>query len=162
MIGNDVVDIIQSRLESNLQRRGFMDKLFSLQEQEMIRLSPNAEQMTWRLWSMKEASYKIYNRQTGIRAFMPLSLHCTLENVNRGSVHCNGNSYHTRTATEDNVIHTIAVCNMDDFSLIYEPAFFEIAKDNKGLPFVKNNGLIYPASISHHGKHLKRVALNKL
>jgi phosphopantetheinyl transferase (holo-ACP synthase) len=161
MIGNDVVDILQSRLESNLHRRGFTDKLFSLQEQETIQQSPDTEQMTWRLWSMKEAAYKIYNRNTGIRAFMPLSLCCTVEGT-YGKVDCNGTIYFTKTTITDGVVHTIAVCNADEFSLVYEPESFEVYKDDNGLPYVKNNGLVYPASISHHGKHLKIVGLKKV
>jgi hypothetical protein len=162
MIGNDVVDILQARSESNLQRKGFMEKLFTQEEQEIIAKSLNAEEMIWRLWSMKEAAYKIYNRETGIRAFIPLSLGCSIEDAVRGKVGCNGTTYFTRTKIYDNIIHTVAVCNADDFSLIYEPASAEIDKDNTGLPYAKSSsGLLYPASKSHHGSELKIVALQK-
>jgi phosphopantetheinyl transferase (holo-ACP synthase) len=162
MIGNDVVNLLQSRTESNLQRKGFLDKLFCPQEQQMIHEAQDAEQMTWRLWSMKEAAYKIYNRQTGIRAFMPLSLCCTIEDAMHGMVSYNGNLYFTKTTVTDNLIHTIAVCDTDDFSLIYEPEMLQVLKDSNGLPYTKDeSGLLYPASISHHGKQLKIVALQR-
>jgi hypothetical protein len=160
MIGNDVVAILQARIESNLNRKGFLEKLFSNEEQEIIAQSNNPEEMTWRLWSMKEAAYKIYNRETGIRAFIPLLLHCSIEDTIYGKV--NGNNYFTRTIISGNIIHTVAVCNADDFSFIYEPAPAEIEKDNNGLPYAKSgNGMLYSASKSHHGSELKIVALRK-
>lgn len=162
MIGNDVVDILQARIESNLNRKGFMQKLFTKEEQEIIAQSNNPEEMTWRLWSMKEAAYKIYNRETGIRAFMPLSLQCSIEDTIHGKVSCNGNTYFTETSITENSIHTVAVCNADDFRLIYEPETAMVEKDDTGLPYAKSgNGLLYPASISHHGRALKIVALRK-
>lgn len=162
MIGNDVVDINQSRLESNRHRKGFLEKLFSVQEQEIIHKATDAEQMTWRLWSMKEAAYKIYNRRTGIRAFVPLSLCCTIYSDTNGQVSCKGVVYYTRTMTNDDLIHTIAVCNINDFALIYEPEAFQVAKDEQGLPYAKSkDGSLHPASISHHGKYLKIVGLQK-
>lgn len=162
MIGNDVVDINQSRLESNRHRKGFLEKLFSVQEQEIIHKAPDAEQMTWRLWSMKEAAYKIYNRQTGIRAFMPLSLCCIIDDDTNGQVNCKGTIYHTRTSITDDVIATVAVYDANDFELIYEPDTFQVAKDEQGLPYAKSkDGSLHPASISHHGKYLKIVGLQK-
>lgn len=162
MIGNDVVDILQSRIESDWQRRGFLNKLFVAHEQQIIQQARDAEKMIWRLWSMKEAAYKIYNRQTGIRGFFPLELHCDIENNKAGKVTCKGNIYFTETDIIDNVIHTIAVCNKEDFDFVYEPDNFDVIKDSLGLPFAKgNNGMVNPASISHHGKHIKIVSLQK-
>lgn len=162
MIGNDVVDLLQSRIESNLQRRGFQDKIFSQQEQQIIHEAQDAEQMTWRLWSMKEAAYKIYNRHMGVRTFMPLSLCCTIEDTINGRVNCKGSLYFTKTTVTDSLIHTIAVCNAGDYDLVYEPEISQLLKDTNGLPYIKEqNGPLYPASVSHHGKYLKIVALQK-
>lgn len=162
MIGNDVVDIMQSRLESNWQRQGFLEKLFTASEQSLIKNAEDSEIMVWRLWSMKEAAYKIYNRQTGIRGFFPLELHCKIEGVNEGIVTCKNNIYYTETSINDKVIHTIALCNRQDMGLLYEPDASNIFKDISGLPYAKgNDGVINPASISHHGKYLKIIALQK-
>lgn len=62
MIGNDVIDILQTRRESNWRRRGFIAKLFNDEEQLLIEKSTDPESMLWILWSMKEAAYKVYNR----------------------------------------------------------------------------------------------------
>ena len=37
MIGNDVIDLAQSRKESNWQRKGFIEKLFTADEQQLIK-----------------------------------------------------------------------------------------------------------------------------
>jgi phosphopantetheinyl transferase (holo-ACP synthase) len=124
MIGNDVVDIIQSRIESNWQRGGFLDKLFTTSEQLLINRYPDPETMVWLLWSMKEAAYKIYNRQTGIRGFIALQLECTIihQNLNnfKGEVLCKDVVYYTQSVIQDSIIHTTALACNDSFYKIEE------------------------------------------
>lgn len=79
MIGNDIVDRAQAKRDSNWQRRGFLDKLFSAEEQQLIRAANDLEGMVWLLWSMKESAYKATTRKTGKRAFNPVKISCTLE-----------------------------------------------------------------------------------
>ena len=76
MIGNDIIDLTLAKLESNWQRKGFLEKLFTTFEQSLICNSENPEQMVWHLWSRKEAAYKIYHRETKIRAFIPMQIEC--------------------------------------------------------------------------------------
>ena len=80
MIGNDIVDLALAKKESNWQRNRFLDKIFTKNEQQIILNDANPEIMVWNLWSRKEAAYKIYNRETGIRGFFPLQLECFYEN----------------------------------------------------------------------------------
>jgi phosphopantetheinyl transferase (holo-ACP synthase) len=47
MIGNDVIDILQSRKESNWQRRGFIEKIYTLDEQFLITNAADPETMVW-------------------------------------------------------------------------------------------------------------------
>ena len=37
MIGNDIIDLTQSRIESRWQRKGFVEKLFTDKEQRYIK-----------------------------------------------------------------------------------------------------------------------------
>ncbi len=60
MIGNDVVDLALAKVESNWQRKGYLDKLFTTKEQNLIFCSENPTIMVWILWSRKEAVYKIH------------------------------------------------------------------------------------------------------
>lgn len=162
MIGNDVVDIIQSRKESNWQRRGFLNKLFTTEEQQLIKNYHEPEIMVWTLWSMKEAVYKIYNRQTGIRAYIPKQLVCTVDHVNLGTVIINNHTYHTKTTVQDNCIYTIATQQKLDLENIYELHNVIIIKDHNGFPYVANrhNDKKQPVSVSHHGRYFKVAAIN--
>ena len=165
MIGNDVVDIVQSRIESNWQRPGFLEKLFTTKEQVLIKGYINKELMVWVLWSMKESSYKIYNRQTGIRGFIPQKLICSISSENNdhfcGSVVCNGNLYYTDTIIKDCSIHTIAATNQHDLANIREIRNAQIVKDSLGLPYIYNpvSMDLEPVSVSHHGRCHKTIKL---
>ena len=77
MIGNDIVDLALAKKESNWKRNRFLDKIFTTKEQVLIVDAENPEIMVWNLWSRKEAAYKIYNRETGIRGYFPLQLECS-------------------------------------------------------------------------------------
>ncbi len=92
MIGNDIIDLEKAKRESDWQRRGFLDKLFTSGEQQLIWSSGNAELMIWNLWSRKEAAYKIYNRQSGERFFSPRRFVCGVD-----SVIFEGHRYYTQT-----------------------------------------------------------------
>ncbi len=165
MIGNDVIDIRQSRVESNWQRKGLREKLFTLDEQQLIATSTNSEITLWLLWSMKEAAYKIYHRQTNIRQFMPIKLVCSLNSQNRemvsGTVYCEGDVYYTQTLLCDEYIHSVAVTSLHDFNRVSEIENQGILKDKYGIPYrIMPNQIDRQAvSISHHGRYEKVVSL---
>ncbi len=49
MIGNDVIDLELAKKESNWKRKGFLTKLFTSFEQELIAKATNQEEMVWML-----------------------------------------------------------------------------------------------------------------
>lgn len=165
MIGNDVIDILQSRQESNWQRKGFIEKIFTVDEQLLIFKATNPEIMVWTLWSMKEAAYKIYNRQTKIREYIPKKLVCSIEsqhhNIVKGKVSCLGNMYHTKTMLLKNNIHTVAVSILDDLNKIIEIEKKSIVKDKNGIPYLDTplQNTLQNVSISHHGRFEKIVTI---
>lgn len=166
MIGNDVIDILQSRQESNWQRKGFVPKLFTLEEQLLISSASNPEILIWILWSMKEAAYKIYNRQTKIREYIPQKMVCSIVSQNPnfiiGNVLCCGNIYHTKTFFSKDCIHTISVSILDHLNNVIEIEKKSIIKDENGTPFLVNSlrNTIQDVSISHHGRFEKVVIIN--
>lgn len=167
MIGNDVIDILQSRQESNWQRKGFIEKLFTIDEQLLISNASDPEIMVWLLWSMKEAGYKIYNRQTKIRAYIPQKLVCTItsQNLNSitGNVICYENCYHTKTTISGDRIHTVAVTIPDNLKNVVEIENQSITKDENGIPyFTSLQNTIRDVSKSHHGRFEKVVTLSTL
>ncbi len=108
MTGNDIIDLATAAAESNWKRKGFIEKIFTLQEQRYIREATLPEEMIWKLWSMKESAYKIYTRQFGGRFFAPQKFNCTLLTGQTGKVEINNNSFHTNTSAAKNYMYSIA------------------------------------------------------
>ena len=165
MIGNDIVDLAFARQESNWKRKGFLDKIFTQNEQLQISTAMNSEVMVWNLWSRKEAAYKIYNRQTLIRGYFPLQIECfeleTIAGISFGKVSIKQKVYYTKTTITNDFINTIAVENIKDFDVI------KILKNRKniqkiaGIPslFAKENYFPRPLSISHHGRYEQIITI---
>lgn len=163
MIGNDVVDICQSRLDSNWQRKGFIQKLFTEEEQLLIANNLDTEMIIWLLWSMKEAAYKIWNRQTKIREYIPRKLVCTLLTQNShsatGQVVCCGNIYHTKSSLSKEFLHTIAVIDFQALEHVIEIDSKSMLKYENGIPYQITEDQWRPVSVSNHGRFEKVVTL---
>lgn len=163
MIGNDVVDLELAKIESNWKRKGYVEKIFTKEEQLLISNFKNQDNAVWILWSRKEAAYKIYNRQSKIRSYIPLEFHChdlsTIEGMLYGKVICKGNTYYTRTEITLNMVHTIAVNHKSDFDKVQYLTTPSVIKKNKTIPYFYDGSTIKPLSISHHGRFHSTVAL---
>lgn len=165
MIGNDIVDLALARKESNWKRKGFLDKIFTTKEQLLISNTENPEVMVWNLWSRKEASYKIYNRETLIRGYFPLQLECfdldIIDGITFGKVVIKDLIYFTKTEITTQFVHTIAVENVQDFDTIKTLENRKNIQKNNGIPsyFEKDNSVLIPISISHHGRFEQIVSL---
>lgn len=164
MIGNDVIDILQSRHESNWRRKGYIEKLFTPSEQLLISQTSDPETMLWLLWSMKEAAYKIYNRQTKIRAYIPQKLECTI--ISKNVHYATGqvileNVYYTKTNFSKDSLHTIAVTSKDHLNNVIEIEKKDIIKDHNGIPFLSqpSSSILKDVSVSHHGRFEKVVTI---
>jgi phosphopantetheinyl transferase (holo-ACP synthase) len=149
MIGNDIVDLAKAKKDSNWQRKGFLDKLFTVEEQQLILTAENPEEMVWNLWSRKEAAYKIYNRQSGERFFNPKRFVCEDDTVVFGT-----NLYYTKTQITPLFIYTIAVTSRDRFEAIHHLESRDAVQKKNGIPnwFDLVEGKLHPASITHHGR----------
>lgn len=108
MTGNDLVDLASAAADSNWRRKGLLEKIFTLPEQQYIREASSPEEMVWKLWSMKESAYKLYTRQHGGRFFAPQKLHCTIINSTTGKVKINHTIYYTTTCIDKKYIYSIA------------------------------------------------------
>jgi phosphopantetheinyl transferase (holo-ACP synthase) len=174
MIGNDIVDLNVSRQESNWQRKGWMQKIFSAEEQTAIYLSTEQEKMVWLFWSMKEAAYKIFNRSSGKICYAPVALHCTIDKINQdmalGEVLHKGIVYRTHSIIKKNHIHTIAQLtttnNKQNTAIIGKtgepirlPIHLILNKDRLGIPYLLNINTRHSinASLSHHGNYTALV-----
>ncbi|SFH43095.1 4'-phosphopantetheinyl transferase family protein [Pedobacter insulae] len=154
MTGNDLVDLNQAASDSNWQRKGYLDKIYTLAEQKILIASKDQNETVWLLWSMKEAAYKIYSRQTGIRNYAPCSLQCfdlqpDAHKVN-GKVKVADHLFYTESFISANYIHTIAALSMASLTEIkvkiytYPDTLFDYRSTE-------------PQCVSHHGKYLALV-----
>lgn len=108
MIGNDIVDLQLAKTQSNWQRKGFLEKQFTKNEQLKIQQSENPFLQVWLFWSMKEAAYKCYVQQYQIRFFAPLKFKCFINDKNTNKVVINDETYITNSTITNQYIHTIA------------------------------------------------------
>jgi phosphopantetheinyl transferase (holo-ACP synthase) len=156
MIGNDIVDLALAQQESNWQRKGFLEKLFTEKEQHLILNSNNPELMVWNFWSRKEACYKIYNRASGQRVFNPIQFECEADRVVFGD-----NIFYTQTEITPDYVYTIALTAKKNFAAIQHLENQNNIQKANGIPNWLNtkNAIVFPASISHHGRFMRVVVL---
>ncbi len=150
MIGIDLVDLHTAQLESNWRRKGYLDKVYTAEEQCRITTNPEPDKNVWLFWSMKEAAYKIWSRENNTRTYAPLSLACTLTHLTKNSatglVICGKNQYITHSHLAAAYIYTLAAADRETISKI---------KIRIGPLQVKDNyRSANPDSVSHHGKYL--------
>jgi len=161
MIGNDIVDLDLARKESNWERKGFLDKVFSAQEKCLILKDSKPELMLWNLWSRKEASYKIYNRITGIRGYFPRRLQCHYADENSGTVSIDGFVFYTQTQITDDYIYSIAVSEMPVFNKIKSLESLRNIEKENGIPYILDtvSNAVIPVSITHHGRFQRVISV---
>lgn len=109
MIGNDIVDITLAGTQSNWRRAGFLEKLFSKSEIDLVKRDKNPTAMVWRLWSMKESAYKANYRLDKIRKFNPKQMECRLIEDQLGEVKIGAVLYKIRTEMNQFYVHSIAL-----------------------------------------------------
>lgn len=109
MIGNDIVDIAVTKRETNWQRKRFLDKVFTVKEQQLIANATNPFLVVWRLWSMKESAYKSYIRYNQKRFFDPKKLSCTIDDLHYGNVAIENSKFPIRTIIQSNYIYSTII-----------------------------------------------------
>lgn len=157
MIGNDVIDLALAKVESNWQRKGFLDKIFTSNEQNLILSSENPTIMVWILWSRKEAVYKIIRQENGLRGFYPLRI----ENIDYklGLVCFESGLFYVKTSIIEDCIHTIALQNQSFNQIIEISTSTQILKKDE-IPFIVKNEKQIRISKSHHGRFEKTICFS--
>ena len=176
MIGNDIIDLSFARLESNWQRRGFLEKLFTANEQKLILTAKNSFILVWKLWSMKEAAYKIYLQQNETRFFAPKKFDCLLKSGKKGLVYFKDQIFYTSSIVSQKYIFTLAsleketkayskivtpelidktIKNKLEYGSAFSALEIEQKKSKNGAPsyYHKDMLLTRSCSISHHGNY---------
>ncbi len=182
MIGNDVVDLELAGSQSNWRRKGFLQKVFSPAEQEIITTSTDQDKMVWLLWSMKEAAYKAHQREFSLpRRLNWLTQECSILEMTSGnasgSIEIEGHFYSSSSEITSEYIHTSAekipasgfknVILEGSSSAVkkllitkvaehfdVEPDELQLKKDAHGMPFLSRKECIFfdHFSFSGHGR----------
>ena len=169
MIGNDIIDLKLAKIQSNWQRKGFLEKQFADHEVYLIHNSKNPSQMVWRLWSMKEAAYKAVVQQLKKRFFAPKKFECQIISSVQGKVRFENREIHVRTEITSEFIYTVteelsvtwnkANNNFSFFQFIERQTGFSssglnIKKDAIGIPhlYYQNQRISSSLSKTHHGR----------
>jgi len=172
MVGNDIVDLHEALHASNWQRSRFLNKLFTESEQRYIRDAKSPFQMVWRLWSMKEASYKLYTQLYPSRFYNPKGFECTFQN-NSGTVKFKGFQSYVETKETSNYIISEARLHIQKWSskvvkfktvdqqdqseelktrlLNYVGSAYQLQKSELDIPTLNNGKEQFHISLTHHG-----------
>ncbi|MGK0412338.1 MAG: phosphopantetheinyl transferase (holo-ACP synthase) [Polaribacter sp.] len=176
MIGNDIVDLDLAKTKSNWQRKGFLEKQFTEEEQKEILNSENPFLQVWLFWSMKEAAYKCHTQKWHKRVFSPKKITCKTVSKLKGVVEIERTKYSINYLISDNYIHSVAFENTCE-KMVAELFFIdkndsqtkitnqnllshfsseiELHKNEFGIPYLYQNNQKLPISIStsHHGNY---------
>jgi len=188
VIGNDIVDLSYARKHNDWTRKGFLNKVFTSNEQNYITQTNDPFTTVWRLWSMKESVYKLHLRSKKIRSFYPSLISCELKDEKIGIVSYEDVEYKVNTDSfEDNVFsfttssefrevnhkimkytsvlpenyYTIIKINLaKHLECNYKQ--IEILKNGVGIPHLYLEGVKQhmDISITHHGKYLAWSTIN--
>ncbi|MFP4844501.1 4'-phosphopantetheinyl transferase superfamily protein [Winogradskyella sp. PE311] len=179
MVGNDIVDIAQTKTTTNWRRPRFLDKLFTPKEQAYIHNSSNPFLMVWQLWSIKEAAYKLYTQENSSRFYNPKQFECELKNQQWLVKYCNYVCYAQTKVTSKYIISEarlerlkmtskvvrfnskdaliqsqqlrLQVLNLISETKSIDKSQLSIIKTKNGVPLVLYKSTKINLSISHHG-----------
>lgn len=154
MIGNDIVDLNLAAVESNWQRKGYLEKIFTPEEKSLVFAAKDAGLMVWLLWSMKESGYKAATDKSAMKPFSPISFRCQNLIVNaytaKGNVTHDGVTYHCDSTITSDYIHTITAEAPD----LLKQAQPKISVYDESDHSYKHSN---PVSVSHHGTYLALI-----
>ena len=108
MIGNDIVDLSLAASSPHWKTQRFLDKVFSAEEQQLIKEAEDNIHAIWLLWSMKESAYKSHIQDNHIPFFAPAKIACLLSSNLTGVVAIGDTIYQTSSQITKNFIHTIS------------------------------------------------------
>lgn len=176
MLGNDIVDLERANLESNWQRKGYLTKVCTAEEQQLVLNAADPSSTLWIIWTMKEAAYKVINRLTGQRNYAPVTLACQHLQItqNEACAQVMQGKFRilVKTVIHPHFIHSTAVVHESDFHALtmyrnsYDTNYlqqfnaqcetYQLIKNAAGLPEMihRDTGKKHLATVSHHGQYL--------
>jgi len=166
VIGNDIVDLKKARVESNIFRSRYLEKICSQSEIDLIYKSLVPIATFWRIWTMKESAYKAFQRKFKTKMlFNPFAFECYLENSTAGVVKLKKQKLLTATIQTSDFIYSEVTSTrasrsffgatsdfLDQIKLEYDLCCVpELCKTREGVPFLKLPSEMLDFSKTHHG-----------
>ncbi len=96
MVGNDVVDLRDSDARPDTLHPRFDARVFTPAERLALERSEDATRQRWRLWSAKEAAYKVARKLDASSTFSPSRFEVELDCDARGTVRYRGRRFTVR------------------------------------------------------------------
>lgn len=151
-LGHDIIDLALAKKESNIYRKGYLDKVLTQAEQDLMQKHQNPWLCFWIFWSQKEAVYKLIRQKSEERGYYPCKIEVQNTNFQTGKVCFNNQIYHTQTKYSKDKIETIALENPSHFSqIITLDRSLQIVKNDE-IPFIEIHQNKQNVSKSHHGR----------
>lgn len=151
-IGNDIIDLKLARLESNIFRKGYLDKILSATEQKIIFESECPWLKFWIFWSQKEAVYKLIRQKGENRGYYPLKIEIQNSDFKLCKVSFKNQIYYTQTKVNDDRLETISLEDPNNFNRIKSLNSSIQFLKNDEIPFIEMNKKKQALSKSHHGR----------
>lgn len=163
MIGNDIVDLALAKLENNWKRPGYLKKIFSKNEIDIIQSHIDKDTIIWNLWTRKEAAYKLYVQETGHVGYFPCKINCFYNNEKDGFVEINNFLYKTVSQLNTEFIYSVSLNLATDFKDVINLQNRDHIFKKKQIPFFYNHidKSTNAASITNHGRFEKIVMFKK-
>ncbi len=172
MIGNDIVDLQLAYRQTNWQRKGWLEKIFTYNEQSRILETADPDLMIWQFWSRKETAYKAHQRRFSLLPKLnPKDFECLIN----GNVQIEDYQYKVETKSNKKYIYSYTAINEAKlFSKVFGKQTnlklelqkilsqkiktsheISIAKELNGVPIVFINNIKQNINVSftHHGAY---------
>jgi phosphopantetheinyl transferase (holo-ACP synthase) len=178
MIGNDIVDFNDlPSIERSLSKT-FLQKICTNKEIDTVFLSESPEKTLWRIWSMKEAAYKVIIKKGAERSFNPKKLVTSLLDQNQGQVLTKFGIIKCQSKITPDFVHSIASYSTDisislgekklignqsdfvraslieDFQLKYPQIGSLSIEKHDEIPYLISDFSTVDISLSHHGNYV--------
>ncbi len=158
MTGNDIVDLNTAATESNWKRRGFIEKIFTPAEQHHILHASAPGLAVWRLWTMKESTYKVHIRQTGLRLFAPQKYQCQILDDTRGFVNVDHKQFDTYSTLTKEYIYSSSREKNCHFNRSTDRCF-SIPGDADHQAFIRRKILLTYSTVT--GENVNNIVIRK-
>lgn len=165
MIGNDIVDLVKAKEESDIFRPRYLEKICSSDEINLVLSSSNSIHTFWRIWTMKESAYKAFQRKLGFKTvFNPFAFICQFKDSEFGKVSYYDCQLSTKTIQTKDFIYSEVINSEENQRFFGTTINFliklkaelnlqslpEISR-KEGMPVLKFFDKTLPFSKTHHG-----------